>query len=244
MKSSIDKILKYRKAYYSQHGEDGILEYMLEKLPEKTGWCAEFGAWDGKTYSNTYHFISLYNFNGVMIEGNDNLFPVLQNNMSSYSNCILINKMVSISGDNCLDNILKETKIPVNFDLLSIDIDGDDYHVWKSLNDYLPSIVVIEINWLDKPEVIRVTHPDTPKIVIKDDTYEGLWGEGASLLSMTILAEEKGYNLVAHIGTNAIFVQKQYLKLFHEDKVSVNDVFSYEGFELYDFFKELQKNKR
>jgi hypothetical protein len=43
-----------KKNVYSQNGEDGIIDYILNKIPDKDNWCCEFGAWDGKYLSNTY----------------------------------------------------------------------------------------------------------------------------------------------------------------------------------------------
>ena len=57
MNSQLQEILKNRKSYFSQSGEDGVLEYILSKLPKRDNWCVEFGAWDGMHLSNTYYFI-------------------------------------------------------------------------------------------------------------------------------------------------------------------------------------------
>jgi predicted carbohydrate-binding protein with CBM5 and CBM33 domain len=68
MKQTVETLLKHRKRYYSQNGEDGLLAFVLSKLPNRTGWCVELGAWDGKESSNTYYLISQYGYQGVMIE--------------------------------------------------------------------------------------------------------------------------------------------------------------------------------
>ena len=49
---------KYKKNFYSQSGEDGIINEILKRLDlysRKNKWCCEFGAWDGKQSSNTYY---------------------------------------------------------------------------------------------------------------------------------------------------------------------------------------------
>jgi len=63
----------------------------------------------------------------------------------------IINTYVDFEGQNKLDNILSKTKLPFSFDLLSIDIDGYDYYVWKSFTNYKPKFVIIEIDSDVKP---------------------------------------------------------------------------------------------
>ena len=62
------------KNYFSQNGEDGFLEGILSRIPEKDFNCVEFGAWDGQHLSNTYHLISEKNYRGVLIEGENERF--------------------------------------------------------------------------------------------------------------------------------------------------------------------------
>src|SRR5690349_23197890 len=214
MNGSVRKILRYRKIYYSQGGEDGVLEYILSKLPDRTNWCVEFGAWDGKFNSNTYHLISMYGYSGVFIEPSPDVYLELRKNMEKYSGVQCFDVFVRTTGENCIDNILKKTDIPKHFDLLSIDIDGNDYHVWKSIAHYEPSVVIIEIQVADGPDKERINDPDRP------------YGLGTSLLSMTNLARSKGYALVARVECNAIFVKQKYLSLFHDREILPADVFS------------------
>ena len=62
---------KYKKNNYSQFGEDGILDEILERLGKKISlnrWCVEFGAWDGISCSNTCNLIRHKNYKGILIE--------------------------------------------------------------------------------------------------------------------------------------------------------------------------------
>ena len=62
---------KFKKNYYSQFGEDGIFEEIINRLGNHSDKdCVEFGAWDGIFLSNTYHFIKNHSFKGILIEGN------------------------------------------------------------------------------------------------------------------------------------------------------------------------------
>lgn len=143
---------------------------------------------------------------------------------------ICVNVFVRPEGENKLDNILSLTPIPKHFDLLSIDVDGDDYHVWQSLHKYQPKVVIIEINVRDKPGVRRVNKS------IRDITgtsVSSMWGitgyTGTSISSMTELAISKQYSLLANVSCNAIFVRREYLNLFHNREVTPDEVFTYEG---------------
>jgi len=95
----------------------------------------------GITFSNTLYFIENFNSYGVFIDQSlDNLKDL------SFYNTHTIGKKIEINGVNSIDNILKETKLSSNFDILSIDIDNEDYLVWDSIKEYFPKIVIIEFN--------------------------------------------------------------------------------------------------
>ena len=114
---------KYKNNIFSQNGEDGVIEEILNRLGINEGWCCEFGAWDGKHLSNTFNLVQK-GFNAVYIEGDENKFKDLLETSKIYKNITPINKWVDL-GKNKLDNILKSTDIPNDFVLLSIDIDFD-----------------------------------------------------------------------------------------------------------------------
>jgi hypothetical protein len=59
---------RYASNVTSTTGEDGIIAKVLSLLPQRTSWCVEFGAWDGKLYSNTYDLVRSHDYRGVFIE--------------------------------------------------------------------------------------------------------------------------------------------------------------------------------
>ena len=118
--------------------------------------------------------------------------------------------------------------------MLSIDVDGDDYHVWQSLDKYQPKVVIIEINIRDKPGVKRINKSGSPIGLDNTGTsISSMWGItgyiGTSISSMTELAISKQYSLLANVHCNAIFVRHEYLNLFHDREVTPDEVFTYEG---------------
>jgi hypothetical protein len=181
----------YRKNVYSQNGEDGIIAEILRRLQISNGYVCEFGAADGKKYSNTFALIER-GFKGVYIEADERWYPFLLDTCQQYPNILPIKSKVMTEGESSLDNILSKTPMPINFDVLSIDIDSYDYQVWDSVKKYRPKIVIIEINGGIDP---------TARNIIPNP-----WQSGTGFWPMRALGESKGYNLICHTG-NLIFVR-------------------------------------
>lgn len=187
---------------FSQTGEDGVIEKILELLPDKDHWCVEFGAWDGILYSNTRNLIVNKEYSAILIESDPQKFKVLQKNYSQYPRVITVNKFVGFRNHNHLDMILEATAIPKEFDFLSIDIDGNDYHAWKATENYQPKVVCIEFN------------PTIPTEVNFVQSADQTVNQGCSLSALTELGMDKGYELVSVLPFNAIFVRKEYFPMF------------------------------
>jgi len=220
-------LLSYKKKITAQAGEDGILEKIFEII-KGDKWCVEFGAYDGKNLSNTWNLIINKGWSGVLIEADKKKFKELKENYKNINHVICFKKFVNFSGNNSIDNILSETKIPKNFDLISIDVDGNDYHIWDSIKIYNPKVVVIEIN-NTIPNDIEFVQEKNMKIY-----------QGSSLLSLIKLGKRKNYELIATTEINAIFVEKQYYKLFKINDNSISSMYRYNKkfqmrlFQLYD----------
>jgi hypothetical protein len=197
-------MLKYRKNMYSQNGEDGIISEILNRIPNLSRWVCEFGAWDGKQCSNTFSLVEK-RYSAVYIEARDDYYQDLLETVKEYPNIIPIHQMVDYEGSNTLDDILSRTDIPIDFDVLSIDIDSYDYQVWKSVTKYSPKVVIIEINSSVSP--LNETHIHGPSV------------EGTGFLPMMKLGIEKGYTLLCHTG-NLIFVRNDLAYLFASDSIS------------------------
>ncbi len=195
------RLLDFQKNIHSQAGEDGILAKILELLPERDKWCVEFGAWDGKFLSNTYHLIESADYSAVMIEYDKVRYQDLLKQHGKNPKVIGLNALVGFTEANGLDTLLAATPIPKNFDVLSIDIDGNDYHAWKATSTYKPKVVVIEFNPTIPTEIEFVQEPDMSS------------AQGCSVLSLVQLGKAKGYELVAVTTLNAIFVRAEYFPL-------------------------------
>jgi hypothetical protein len=171
-------------------------------LPDKNLWCVEFGAWDGQFLTNTRHLIEAHQYSAVLIEADTKKFGQLKHNYQNQPKVVAINTLVGFSQEDNLDQILRSTPVPADFDVLSIDIDGNDFHVWRMISAYRPKVVVIEYN---------PTIPTPVRFVQEADMSVH---QGSSLLSLVELGKIKGYELVCVLSWNAIFVKKEYFPLF------------------------------
>lgn len=195
-------LLEFRADVHSQTGEDGVIAKVLATLPKTDRWCVEFGAWDGEYLSNVCNLIDNRDYAGVLIECSATKFQDLRKRYAANAKVIPVNRMVGFGKEDNLDEILKGTPIPVGFDFLSIDIDGNDYHAWKAVSRYRPKVVCIEFN-PTVPTEVRWVQPADPRL-----------NRGASLLALADLAKEKDYELVSVLPFNAIFVRGEYFPLF------------------------------
>lgn len=177
---------------YSQWGEQAIIASLLAKLRTPDRWCVDVGAGDSIKLSNTRALIDT-GYSAVLIEGDPTRYESLHRNAPPTAKTI--NAMVSRFGDQSLDAILARTDCPHNPDLLSIDIDGHDYHVWQSLEFHHPKIVIIEFNPTMSPDFPFIQPLDTPI------------GYGSSLAAIVSLGASKKYRLVAVTVTNAVFMR-------------------------------------
>jgi hypothetical protein len=160
----------------------------------------EFGAWDGKYLSNTWDLWHNQSWSALLIEGDAEREHALAESIQNFPKVRSDNALVTAQGENSLDQILTRAGAPANLDLLSVDVDGDDYYIFEALTKFTPRVVVIEYNPTIPPEIDLVQAP----------------GEyfGASALALVILAKKKDYGLVCCTETNCFFVlRSEYPKL-------------------------------
>jgi hypothetical protein len=187
--------LDYRRDVYSQSGEDGVIEALLSRVGERDRWCVEFGAWDGTHFSNTRNLIDASGYHAVLIEGNPTRFITLEKYCRGTTGATAINAIVGFGEDDSLDVILSKTSVPRDFDFLSIDIDGNDYHAWNAIQHYQPKVVCIEFN------------PSIPTDCDFVQAADPSVFQGSSILALTKLGKQKGYELACVLSFNAFFVR-------------------------------------
>ena len=197
----------FSRNIYSQFGEDGIIEKIFEIIGIKSKICIECGASNGISSSNTCNLWRNNGWKAILIECNEKLFKELNLNTKNY-NTINIEIGVGISPNNSLESlILPYTQ---SCDLLSIDIDGNDYYLFQSLNNIRPRVIICEFN------------PTIPPHIDMYGPYSYENKIGCSLKSLVRLAKEKKYKLVALTTANAIFItEEEYFKLFNFEKPDI-----------------------
>ena len=194
----------YARDIYSQCGEDGIIEHIFIKLRHRNKYAVEFGAWDGIHYSNTFNLIQNNKCSVLMIEGSAEKFKDLEETARKVHGKITpVNGIVGIRDYPLLDTYLQQNDAPEYPDLLSIDVDGIDYHIWASLKNYHPRVVVIEYN------------PTIPNDVFFVQAANEYICEGSSAAAIVELAAQKGYQLAAVTLYNLIFVVHEEFHLLH-----------------------------
>jgi len=208
--SAIEKknLRDFKFDHFSQFGEDGIIEKIFELIGTTSKVCIEFGACDGFICSNTAQLWKYNNWKAILIEP-DQRFKDLVINTKNY-NCVPINRFVGKDKHNSLEAILKEYDIHDPIDLLSIDIDGDDYYILDSLTTLHPRVIICEHN------------PTIPPLL---DVYQQYGSDlGCSAAALVRLAATKGYSLVAMTDTNVFFVDSSLIDKFSEFEVSLSKI--------------------
>ena len=214
------ELAAYRRNVYSQNGEDGVIAKIFDVLNITGGYVCEFGAWDGIHLSNT-HYLYRDNPPGmsyipILIESDADRFAELKLNLKNIEKKYISNTLVNKDSahPDCLNKVLEKFNIPdlqENFSLLSIDVDGPDYEIWKGFTEYKPKVVIIETSQLLNPSEKIYPCPDG----------------GASPGILVDLAKEKGYELICHTGANLIFVLKELFNKFQIDDNSIDKLFIY-----------------
>jgi hypothetical protein len=192
----------FARNVYSQSGEDGIIEKILEIAGPGDRACVEFGAHDGKSLSNTHQLLAHQGWSGVLIEASRRKFRRLTQTYVGNDRVQALCAFVGYERDQRLDVILSRTPIGKDFSVLSLDVDGVDYYIWEALTEYRPRVVVIEFN------------PSFPVDVDWLQPKDMRLSQGCSLRALTRLASVKGYELVATTKWNAFFVVRELYSKF------------------------------
>jgi hypothetical protein len=189
-----------RRDVYSQNGEDGILEWVFSRIAPRHRVCVEFGAWDGRTLSNTFNLVAHHGWKAVYIEADPRKFPELQATASTHPAISPVCSLVGTEGETSLDRILERQGVPADFDLLSIDIDGNDHDVWEAMTRFHPTLVIVEHNMSFPPEFSFVDRG-------------GRAFMGSSAAAFTALAARKGYGLLGSADANLFYLREPYFSV-------------------------------
>lgn len=205
-KPFVKKLINYRKRVFSQTIEDGIIEGIFDNIGVTNKYFIEFGAWDGVAFSNTANLRINEGWEGLLLEGNKDKSDKLD-----YVNHAFL------TAEN-INDYFEKYKAPKSFDLLSIDLDGNDYWIWKAIDEdrFRSRVVVVEFNcnFPDQKESKAIKY--TPEL---DSTIPSINYYGASIPAFKKLGESKGYSLIYRVNNhNLFFVDKT---LLHDDDIDI-----------------------
>lgn len=189
----------YELRVSSQNGEDGVIAEMIRRAGIGEGFFVEFGAGDGAE-NNAALLADVFGWSGLYIEGGDALYEQLER---KYRHHPRVKTLQSLVTQDNVEALFQANDVPSEPDLLSIDIDSDDYWVWQAIERFRPKLAVVEYNAALPPDRRLVRPPGA-------GAWDGTEYFGASLGALRHLAAEKGMCLV-HCdltGNSAYFVRE------------------------------------
>jgi hypothetical protein len=184
---------------YSQSDEDGIIQEIFRRIGVTNRSFIEFGCGDGLE-NNTVYLLML-GWTGLWMDGNaKKIRSILHQHKPFIDRKSLRVHSAMVTCEN-IEGLLEG--VPAEPDLLSIDIDNNDYWLWSAIGMIRPRVVVIEYNATIRPPAA---------VVVPYSSHKGWPGGsyyGASLSALELLGRKKGYSLVGCnlVGTNAFFVR-------------------------------------
>lgn len=190
---------------FSQWGDDGITDWIFSILKPNDPFFIEFGV---QTYqeSNTRFLLQHRNWSGLVIDGNLDYINFIKSDDIYWKHSLTaINSFITKENINSL---LSENSPKNDVDLLSIDIDGNDYWVFNELMSISPKVIICEFNGLFGADK-SVTVPYEPNFVRSAAHHSNLYF-GCSIMAIINLAKTKGYDFVGtnSNGNNAYFTRK------------------------------------
>lgn len=197
---------QYIKKVYSQNGEEGILQEIFRRLGTTNKYCVEFGAFDGTWLSNTKYFRDL-GWKSLLLDSD---IPTHKPEIHLYR--------VHLTPTN-IEAVFSHYHVPPAFDLMSIDVDGNDFWLWKAIHHFRPRVVLIEFNSaLPNHIPLSVQYSDYNGDIPSSHYY------GANLLALLKLAHTKKYTFVTLIGDNLLLVAEEEYKKLNLPSLTIEDV--------------------
>ena len=192
---------------YAQNDEDGIVHEIFRRIGLRSRTFFEVGVGDG--LQNNSLFWLKQGWRGAWIEGGAGNAEFIRRAFAGViarGDLHFQERMVTAEAIN--DLVAAAGFGGREVDLLSIDIDGNDYYVFERLTALDARVVVIEYN-AKFPPPIRWRIPYSPQYV-----WDGSDWFGSSLQSLCDLFARRNYSLVACnvTGANAFFVRNDLLQ--------------------------------
>ncbi len=196
------KLNRYEHKVYSQTGEDGIIAEIFRRIGATNRVFAECAPGDG-TENNT-RFLMTQGWTGFWVEGDSKRAQAISQKFAKFIREGKLHFERELVTARNVESLFNKASLTADFDLLSIDLDRNDYWVWQGIQRYRPRVVTIEYNAIFPPGCEWVVEDDPQA------SWDGSSNCGASLSALELLGARKGYKLVACSlsGVNAFFVRE------------------------------------
>lgn len=207
-KKNISSLSEVEFKVFSQWGDDGIIQWLIKNVEIHNKTFVEFGVGNYRE-SNTRFLMMNNNWSGFVMDSSiKNIAQVI--NSEYFWQYSLLAKKVFIDAEN-INDLLLLANLEKEVGILHIDLDGNDYWIWKEIEVISPIILILEYNSLfgiDK----AITIPYKNKFDRINKHYSNLYF-GASLRALHHLSLDKGYAFIGcnSAGNNAYFVRNDKL---------------------------------
>ncbi len=194
-------LVRHEGSFSSQNGEDGVLQMILHRVGSGGRRFVEIGAHAAEL--NCAFLADVLGWHGAFIDAD----PAQAEHLArKYQNSDAVTCLCAAVTPSDIDGHLIELAGDAGPDVLSIDVDGNDYWLWHAVQSCRPPVVVIEYNSAWRSDVPLVQ-------VYSDAPFDNTERYGASLAAMIELGHSKGYVLVhAEVsGTNLFFLRSDLL---------------------------------
>ncbi len=203
-KQHITSLSEVEFKVFSQFGDDGIIQWLLNNLEISNKTFVEFGV-ENYRESNTRFLMMNNNWSGLVMDGSE--LNVAQIINSEYYWKYGLQAITAFIDTENINNLLSSSELGKEVGILHIDLDGNDYWIWKEINVLSPIIVILEYNGIFGIDR-AITVPYEKYFYRTNAHYSNLYW-GASLRALHQLSTEKGYSFIGcnSAGNNAYFVR-------------------------------------
>jgi hypothetical protein len=201
------ELVRFERSVFSPAGQDGVLERVFEIIEPTHRHLVDLGAGDGGRGSFSRNLIVNHGWRGLLVESDPDLGAALRETYADREAAQTLQAGI-YPGD--VEILLEQADVPRDLDLLIVNLHGNDWYVWRAIQDFRPKVVQIEYNAAfvpPQPMVIEY-HPL--------NYWDGSIYFGASMQSLYALGQRKGYELVyaEQSGSSLYFVDRPYFGRF------------------------------
>ena len=206
--AKIESLSETEFRVHSQFGDDGIIQWLVARLPGLAPRFVEFGVED-YSEANTRFLMVNNGWSGLVIDGSEtNIARLRARRWYWRSDLHALARFMTVEN---VDRTISDWACGRDVGLLHIDVDGNDYWLWEATKSIAPGIVIMEYNAIFGPDR-AITVPYRADFRRLAAHHSGQYF-GASIAALAELALRKGYALLGSnsAGNNAYFVRRELL---------------------------------